>query len=156
MAVADRAQTVVDQEARRQKQQDETLARAKALNAQLDYEMAVQDATLQTEDSLATGGLDHRQAGQEYSSKVEQIQRPSIEGLAPDDQLAYERALSAAHAGQMKVQRAVQTAQRADLRNQVTAGLDKLGKIAGMPGADIDAVNLRADELVGGLGAHPA
>ncbi|KAK6697403.1 hypothetical protein SNK04_014155 [Fusarium graminearum] len=52
----------------------------------------------------------------------------------------------------MKVQRAVQTAQRADLRNQVTAGLDKLGKIAGMPGADIDAVNLRADELVGGLG----
>ncbi|KAK6697410.1 hypothetical protein SNK04_013982 [Fusarium graminearum] len=69
MAVADRAQTVVDQEARRQKQQDETLARAKALNAQLDYEMAVQDATLQTEDSLATGGLDHRQAGQEYSSR---------------------------------------------------------------------------------------
>ncbi|KAK6697315.1 hypothetical protein SNK04_014233 [Fusarium graminearum] len=153
MAVADRAQTVVDQEARRQKQQDETLARAKALNAQLDYEMAVQDATLQTEDSLATGGLDHRQAGQEYSSKVEQIQRPSIEGLAPDDQLAYERGTQrAAHAGQMKVQRAVQTAQRADLRNQVTAGLDKLGKIAGMPGADIDAVNLRADELVGGLG----
>lgn len=153
MAVADRAQTVADQEARRQKQQDETLARAKALNAQLDYEMAVQDATLQTEDSLATGGLDHRQAGQEYSSKVGQIQRPSIEGLAPDDQLAYERGTQrAAHAGQMKVQRAVQTAQRADLRNQVTSGLDKLGKIAGMPGADIEAVNLRADELVGGLG----
>ncbi|KAK6697153.1 hypothetical protein SNK04_014241 [Fusarium graminearum] len=135
MAVADRAQTVVDQEARRQKQQDETLARAKALNAQLDYEMAVQDATLQTEDSLATGGLDHRQAGQEYSSRWSRSS-----------------GRRAAHAGQMKVQRAVQTAQRADLRNQVTAGLDKLGKIAGMPGADIDAVNLRADELVGGLG----
>ncbi|KAK6697362.1 hypothetical protein SNK04_014114 [Fusarium graminearum] len=131
MAVADRAQTVVDQEARRQKQQDETLARAKALNAQLDYEMAVQDATLQTEDSLATGGLDHRQAGQEYSPRWSRSS-----------------GRRAAHAGQMKVQRAVQTAQRADLRNQVTAGLDKLGKIAGMPGADIDAVNLRADELL--------
>ena len=153
MAVADRAQSAVEQEERRQKQEAETLARAKAMNAQLDYEIAVQDATLQTEDAIATGGLDHRQAAEDYSSKVAQIERPSIDGLSPDAKLAYERGTTrAAHSGQMKVQRAVQGAQRSELRDQVTSGLDKLGKVAGMPGADIAAVNLRAEQLVSGLG----
>ncbi|HFF6210895.1 TPA: hypothetical protein ACGCHH_000820 [Stenotrophomonas maltophilia] len=153
MQIADRAQRQQEVELRRQKEEAETVARARALNAQLDYEIEVQDATLQTEDAITTGSMDYRKAGEDFTQRVSQIKAPDIDGLAPEAKLAYDRGIQrTARTGELKVRRAVQTAQRGELRSQVTAGIDKLGKIAGMPDADIDAINLRGEQLVTTMG----
>lgn len=153
MQIADRAQRQQELELRRQKEEAETVARARAMNAQLDYEIEVQDATLQTEDAITTGSMDYRKAGEDFTQRVSQIKAPDIDDLAPEAKLAYDRGIQrTARTGELKVRRAVQTAQRGELRSQVTAGIDKLGKIAGMPDADIDAINLRGEQLVTGMG----
>ncbi|MGH3799428.1 MAG: hypothetical protein ACREPD_04990 [Stenotrophomonas sp.] len=146
--IANHAQVLQEQEARRQKTEDEALARAKAANAQLDYEIEVQDRTLATQDAVVTGGLNYEQAKEQYAAEIGKIKAPEVQGLAPDMQIAYERGIQRTQrSGELKINSAVQKAQRADLQTQYTSALDKLGKIGGMPGADIDAVNLRADSL---------
>ncbi|WP_312252722.1 hypothetical protein [Stenotrophomonas sp.] len=123
----------------------EGLARAKAANAQLDYELQVGDVQRKLEDDVATGAMPYAEAPSRYQEAIGKIEKPAIGGLTPDLQLAYDRGLQrTATAGQLGVERVVRTAKRADFRGQFDAALDKLGKIAGMPGADIAAVNQRA------------
>lgn len=123
----------------------EGLARAKAANAQLDYELQVGDVQRKLEDDVATGTVPYGEAPSRYQEAIGKIEAPAIAGLTPDLQLAYNRGIERTRAaGQLGVDRVVRTARRADFRGQFDAALDKLGKIAGMPGADIDAVNQRA------------
>lgn len=123
----------------------EGLARAKAANAQLDYELQVGDVQRKLEDDVATGTVPYTEASSRYQEAVGKIEKPAVAGLTPDLQLAYDRGLQrTAVAGQLGVDRVARTAKRADFRSQFDAALDKLGKIAGMPGADIAAVNQRA------------
>ncbi|HDS1091588.1 TPA: hypothetical protein UL918_000046 [Stenotrophomonas maltophilia] len=123
----------------------EGLARAKAANAQLDYELQVGDVQRKLEDDVATGTVPYADASSRYQEAVGKIEKPAVAGLTPDLQLAYDRGLQrTVTAGQLGVDRVARTARRADFRGQFDAALDKLGKIAGMPGADIAAVNQRA------------
>lgn len=123
----------------------EGLARAKAANAQLDYELQVGDVQRKLEDDVATGTVPYADASSRYQEAVGKIEKPAVAGLTPDLQLAYDRGLQrTVTAGQLGVDRVARTAKRADFRGQFDAALDKLGKIAGMPGADIAAVNQRA------------
>ncbi len=123
----------------------EGLARAKAANAQLDYELQVGDVQRKLEDDVATGTVPYAEAPSRYQEAVGKIEKPAVAGLTPDLQLAYDRGLQrTVTAGQLGVDRVARTAKRADFRGQFDAALDKLGKIAGMPGADIAAVNQRA------------
>ncbi|WP_414488085.1 hypothetical protein [Stenotrophomonas maltophilia] len=123
----------------------EGLARAKAANAQLDYELQVGDVQRKLEDDVATGTVPYAEAPSRYQEAVGKIEKPAVAGLTPDLQLAYDRGLQrTVTAGQLGVERVARTAKRADFRGQFDAALDKLGKIAGMPGADIAAVNQRA------------
>lgn len=123
----------------------EGLARAKAANAQLDYELQVGDVQRKLEDDVATGTVPYAEAPSRYQEAVGKIEKPAVAGLTPDLQLAYDRGLQrTVTAGQLGIDRVARTAKRADFRGQFDAALDKLGKIAGMPGADIAAVNQRA------------
>jgi len=123
----------------------EGLARAKAANAQLDYELQVGDVQRKLEDDVATGTVPYAEAPSRYQEAVGKIEKPAVAGLTADLQLAYDRGLQrTVTAGQLGVDRVARTAKRADFRGQFDAALDKLGKIAGMPGADIAAVNQRA------------
>ena len=103
MQIADRAQRAQEVELRRQKEEAETVARARALNAQLDYEIEVQDGTLQSEDAITTGSMDYRKAGEDFTQRVSQIKAPDIDGLAPEAKLAYDRGIQrTARTGELK------------------------------------------------------
>lgn len=147
-AVGDLAGTGMQLASRYQHQQDEEaegLARAKAANAQLDYELQVDNATRTMEDDVATGAVPYGEAMGRYRDTVGKIEVPVIEGLAEPLQLAYTRGIERTQAGgAQSMERVVRTARRADFKGQFDAALDKLGKISGMPGADISAVIDRA------------
>lgn len=69
----------------------------------------------------------------------------TIAGLPEPLQLAYSRGIERTKAGGAQtMERVVRNARRADFKGQFDAALDKLGKISGMPGADIAAVIERA------------
>lgn len=147
-AVGDLASTGMQLASRYQHQQDEEaegLARAKAANAQLDYELQVDNATRTMEDDVATGSVPYAEAQNRYQEAIGKIEVPTIAGLPEPLQLAYSRGIERTKAGGAQtMERAVRSARRADFKGQFDAALDKLGKISGMPGADISAVIERA------------
>lgn len=133
---------------RQEKEEADGLARAKAANAQLDYELEVGDLQRSMEDDVATGAVPYPEAQSRYQESVGKIQVPAIPGLDEPMQLAYTRGIERTKAGGVKaIDRVVRTARRADFRGQFEQSLDKLGKIAGMPGADIGAVIARAEAV---------
>lgn len=128
-----------------QEQDADGLARAKAANAQLDYELQVSTVSKQFEDDIATGAMPYQEAAGRYQDAVGKLEVPKIDGLKPDMQLAYDRGIKRTQMGATAgIDRVVRTAQRADFKGQFDGALDKLGKISGMPGADIGAVIERA------------
>ncbi|MPS36028.1 MAG: hypothetical protein E2593_12130 [Stenotrophomonas sp.] len=147
-AVGDLASTGMQLASRYQHQQDEEaegLARAKAANAQLDYELQVDNATRTMEDDVATGSVPYAEAQARYQEAIGKIEVPAIAGLPEPLQLAYNRGIERTKAGGAQtMERVVRNARRADFKGQFDAALDKLGKISGMPGADIGAVIERA------------
>lgn len=133
---------------RQEKEEADGLARAKAANAQLDYELEVGDLQRSMEEEVATGAVPYGEAQSRYQESVGKIEVPAIPGLDEPMQLAYTRGIERTKAGGTKaIDRVVRTARRADFRGQFEQSLDKLGKIAGMPGADIGAVIARAEAV---------
>jgi len=133
---------------RQEQEEADGLARAKAANAQLDYELAVGDAQRTLEDDVAAGAVSYTDAPSRYQETIGKIEVPTIDGLDEPMQLAYTRGIERTKASGMKaIDRTVRTARRADFRSQFEQSLDKLGKIAGMPGADIPAVIARAEAV---------
>lgn len=129
-------------------QEAEGLARAKAANAQLDYELAVGNAQRTLEDDVAGGAVPYAEAPTRYQDAISKIDVPAIPDLPEPLQMAYTRGIERTKAGgQQSIERVVRTARRADFKGQFDQTLDKLGKIAGMPGADIDAVIARAEAV---------
>lgn len=134
---------------REDQQEAEGLARAQAANAQLDYELQIGNVQRKLEEDVTTGAVPYREAQGKYQEAIGKIEAPMVAGLTPDMQLAYDRGIERTRAaGQQTVDRAVRTARRADFRGQWDKALDSLGKIAGMPGADIAAINLKAAAFV--------
>lgn len=133
---------------RKEQEEADGLARAKAANAQLDYELEVGDMQRKLEDDVATGAVPYGEAASRYQEAVGKIEVPGIPGLDEPMQLAYTRGIERTKAGGLKsIDRVVRTARRADFRGQFEQSLEKLGKIAGMPGADIPAVIARAEAV---------
>lgn len=129
-------------------QEAEGLARAKAANAQLDYELAVGNAQRTLEDDVAGGAVPYAEAPTRYQDAISKIDVPAIPDLPEPLQMAYTRGIERTKAGgQQSIERVVRTARRADFKGQFDQTLDKLGKIAGMPGADIAAVIARAEAV---------
>lgn len=132
--------------AKENKQRQDAMEKANAADALLDYEIYAQETAADIEQQVQTGTLDYNEASQQYDSLM--AKAPQYQS---SDQLimqGYQRGTKrAAFKGQSSVTRASQKAMSADYRSRFDSGLDKLGKMAGMPGADVEEVNGRADSL---------
>lgn len=126
--------------------QQQKLLAAKGENAVLDHRLAVQNAAETMRQQIATGDVPYGQARATFDKQVQQIPAPQFDGLNPvvADSLQRETQRSVA-AAQFGIDGAVVAAQKDDFKAQFGAGLDKLGKLAGMPDANIDDINNQAE-----------
>lgn len=128
-------------------QQDQMLARAKAANASAEYGLQVNAAYADVADQLKRGA-DYTKAGELYDNAIRDIPMPEVQGLNPSTQEQFNGALRMAQQqGRLKVASAATSARRDDGQRQFSTAIDLSGKIAGQPGADVEAVNSRLRSL---------
>ena len=155
-AITDAGQTMMDIAARglaneadrreRENAEAAALARAKAANAVLDDEVQVQSVIESLQRETAEGTLDWRRAEEELQTRLSKLEAPQIEGLDPVGAEHFQGGLQRNRiAAQAKVKGLVDGARRTEFKTQFDTGLDTLGKLAGQPGADIDAINAKAE-----------
>ena len=138
--------TAFEQGALEQKQRNVNMARAQASNALLDNEVAVKTQTEQIRQQVASGQLTYDQAGATFDKWVSQQQNPDIQNLDPVGQETLARGIKRnISQGQEAVVGIARSGQKQAFADQFTAAQDNLGKLAGMPGADIDDINKRMD-----------
>lgn len=127
--------------------------RARAANSALDYEIAIKTKAEELRDALATGRLDYKDANriwQETRTGIEMPTDPTIPPLVQED---LQRGIKRMQFGaDTRVANAIDQAERQDYRGQFGAAFDKLGKLAGMPGANIAEINARADSVAATIG----
>lgn len=122
------------------------MARAQASNAALDHEIAVKTQAEQIQQQVVTGQLPYDQARQTYDDAVSKIPAPQIPNLDPVGAENFQKALKrTAFTGGLAIDQTVKVARQNDFKDQFAANLDKLGKLAGMPDANIEDINSRAE-----------
>jgi hypothetical protein len=120
-------------------------ARAAAAQAYLDHQLATKTAAQDITDQLATGQLAPEAAPQAYQKATSAIPQPKIGGLPVTEHENFDRQLQrTVFAGAIDVRKAAEVADKVRFKADFSAGLDKLGKLAGMPGANIDTINQQA------------
>lgn len=146
MQLADQA--LQRQEAQRTREQNEAeaLARAKAANSLLDHELQTRSLIEGMQGEIADGTLDWRKADEAYQERYSKLQLPDVPGLDPVAREQMQGGLRREQeAGRQQLKRIVDGARRTEFKTQFDTGLDTLGKIAGAPGADVAAINAKAD-----------
>lgn len=126
----------------------QTEARNRAATAALDHELAVKTTAEKIGDRIATGDLPYAEALQTFDDEVGAIEGPKIDWLDETASAALEdsRKRRTFEARQV-VDRAVEGARRREGVAQFSQSLDALGKLGGMPGADVAEINSRAGAL---------
>lgn len=141
------ARVSAQQQAEQKRKQDE-MARAKTANALLDHELYSKTVAEGINEEITTGVIKYQDAEkvfQERMAKAPTFEMQDIDPVLTENyQRGIKRNLFSAQAGVFK---AAQKAEFADYKAQFELGLDKLGKMGGMPGADIAAVNTQAEAL---------
>lgn len=126
--------------------QQQQLMDAKAQNAVEQHALSVQTAAMQMKDDIATGKVPYDQAQDQFKQQLGKIPQPDLDGLrAPVTSLLQGRMLRNLTDAQLGMDQAINGARKDDFKAQFGQGLDLLGKQAGMPSADIDDINKRAD-----------
>lgn len=127
-----------------QKQQE--LARAKDANNYLDHQIAVKQLEQTYKDKISTGELAYGEAGAKFAEEAAKIPAPppQARGAIAAENLnrGIARNISGATFG---IGQAARVAREKDLQSQGALQLDSLGKLAGMPDANIDSINKQAD-----------
>lgn len=130
------------------RQQDEALNRAKAANAVLDHEIAVRGVSSSIEQQLADGTLNYKDAPDAYKKAISGIQRPDTKGFDPVTLENFDKGVKRAEFhGETALAGAMSRARVAENKTTAESFMDKLGKQASLPGADIAKLN----EQIGGL-----
>ncbi|MGH8142826.1 MAG: hypothetical protein ACREU2_09950 [Steroidobacteraceae bacterium] len=126
--------------------QKQRMLAAQGENAVLDHRLAVENLAQQTSQSVADGSTDYNTARAQFDQQVGKIPVPTFGSLAAPvaASLTGETQRNITAAG-FTVDNAVNQARKDDFKDQFGQGLDKLGKLAGMPGADVDSINQQAD-----------
>lgn len=126
--------------------QQQQLLNAKAEVGVLDHRLSVANAAETMRQQVASGDVPYEQARAKFDQQVQNIPQPSFEGLKPQiaASLQGETRRTIAQA-QFGIDNVVTAARKDDFKDQFGAGLDKLGKLAGMPGANIDQINTQAE-----------
>lgn len=118
----------------------------KAQNDVLDHRLAVENAAQTMRQQIASGAVPYAQARDQFDAQVQKIPAPTYDGLNPKVAALLQRQTTRAIAqAQFGIDNAVEAARKDDFKTQFAAGLDKLGKLAGMPDADIDDINAHAE-----------
>ncbi len=131
-----------------QRQQQEALNRASAANTVLDREIAVKTIAQDIEQQLADGRLHYKDAPAAYKSRIGELGMPDTKSMDPVTTENLTRGIKRTDfVGETSVGHAVDRARTADFKGQTDLALDKLGKLAGMPGADVEAIAKQAHSL---------
>lgn len=136
----------MEQGVAQQRDQNVAMARAQASNALLDHELAVKNINQGITDQVASGDLTWDKAPQTYQDQVSKLEPPNIENLDPIGQQTLDRGIQRQQAeGQFQAQAISRGGQKQAFSDQFGQAIDKLGKLAGMPGADINDINSKID-----------
>lgn len=131
-----------------QRRQDDALMRARAANAAIDREMAVDQLGREIEEEVTSGRLHYSKASETYKQRVAALPGDKFDGLSPVDAENYSRSLKRIDfKGEKHVETVTAKAKTADFRAQTDGILDKLGKQAGLPGTDMAALTGQIDAM---------
>lgn len=140
---------IADQMMQEKRQEQEEMGRAKGANADLDDNILVKNTTKDISDRVERGELPYKDAMSELRKELGKRTVPAIEGLSPAYMESLDRSFKRRAAeAEFTIGKVVEGAQRAEFKGQFTATLDKLGKLAGMPGADVDQITQQADLII--------
>lgn len=140
--------------------QQVNLARAQASNALLDRELAVKGITQQIGEDVTSGKIPWDHAQQAYQEQVSKLETPGIPHLDPEGAQNFENGLKRLQVGgALQVAGIARAGQKQAFVDQFSAAQDKLGKLAGLPGADIEGINqqleaYRPQALAAGIPAN--
>lgn len=141
-------------------QKTQELARAKDANNYLDHQIAVKQLEQTYKDRISTGELAYGEAQQKFTEDAAKIQAPQPQARGQIAAENLNRGISRNIAGaEFSIGQAVDVAKQKDLQSQGALQLDSLGKLAGMPDANIDSINKQADlvaPLLRTAGLNPA
>ena len=131
-----------------QREQEEGLARAKASNALLDYELQVSTKVDDIRQRLLTGDLQPGDSEFTATQEIGQIERPNVRGLGEIGAVQFDGAFQQAQRkGILQVQTAARTAERQLRKTEVIGAFDRMDKLAGLPDADIDRLTTLAGAM---------
>jgi len=135
---------VKEEELRKQ----QNLDRAKAANAVLDHEIAVDAVSKDIEQQVSSGVLHYAEAPTLYKKRLAELGKPEMQGLDPVAAENFDKGLKRVDfKGQSGIDGLVSKEKTADFRRQTDGILDKLGKKAGLPGADMAGVSAQIDSM---------
>lgn len=121
-------------------------ARVEAANADTVHQIAVGTAAQDVADKLATGEISPDEAQASYEKATSALPKPDITNLPPVEAQNLDRKFKLnVFAASQGVHRAAEATRRTLFKDQFNQGLDNLGKLAGMPNADIETINAKAD-----------
>lgn len=129
-------------EAEKQKRENEALARARAADAALTREEQTRTLADDVAKRLESGDLTYDTALTEYDKAASMLETPEIGSLDPVTKSNYERGLKRiGMQTRLTVARAAEGAKKIEFRSRVDSAMDKIGKQASLPGADVNALS---------------
>ena len=147
--------TVLDDQRREQqridherKTQDEALARSRAGDGLLDFEIQSKTAVEGIKDKVQRGELPYERARGELEGVLARVKAPTF---GPEHVIVGEQYARGTQRLRFQastaVDQVIDTAQRSELKTTFTGGLDRLGKLALMPDTSLDDVFAKADAV---------
>lgn len=137
------------QVAAQQRQESEALGRARAANSLLDREMQLRTLQADITGRLQSGELKYDQAQPAFDAAKSLLDPPADIGTL--DPVTKENLTRGLKRIDMQIgagiQTAAESAKKAEFKGQTDTALDTLGKLSGMPGADVSQINAQADSL---------
>lgn len=139
---------MADQAMKEQRDQKSALERAKAANAVLDREIAVDAIGKEIEQQVSAGALPYADAPAAYKQRLADLGTPDMGNMDPVTAENFARGLKRIDSmGNSYIGGVVAKAEHADLRIKTDSLLDKLGKQAGLPGTDMAAIQAQITAL---------
>jgi hypothetical protein len=127
-------------------EQQVNMARAQATNALLDHEIAVKTKVEDVKKRVENGEIPYDKARSVFQTEMGAYQLPQIKSLDPVATQSYTRGVQRNMlGGNTAIQRIADAAEQIDFKDQFAKNLDNLGKLAGMPDANIEKINAQAD-----------
>lgn len=129
----------------------DAVERAKAANKLSERQLEIEGAVAGVQDWLRTGG-DYAKAEGKLEEEISKLPAIDMPALDPVTQEHFQGGLAnAAKAGRLKINGAIVAARRDDGQKQFAQFLDTNGKLAGLPGADIEKIHAQAKSFADNL-----